>query len=128
MARAALLSLAATAALVALPHSALAQAMRIGDLGPMPSRTGCLEAAAKVINTYIAEFGGYAAAGDPADPEAWAIYGWALRPGVIDMVITCPSVAGRINAFFTIHASGEQAEAGADTAAERIRTLWERRN
>ncbi len=121
------LRIAAAAGLVALiPASGAAQAMRVGDLGTMPSRTGCLETAGEVLTAYISEFGGHATSGDPEAVEAWAIYGWGLRPGINDVVITCPTLGNQANAFFTVHATGAEAASNADTVADRLRTLWER--
>jgi hypothetical protein len=117
------------AALCATPAAVSAEeAMRVGDLGLVPSQKTCLEAADKVLSAYIAEFGGHATSGDPAEPKEWAIYGWALRPGTNDVVITCPSVVGNTNAFYTVHASGEAAADDADTVAERLRKLWDEHN
>lgn len=104
---------------------AAAQAMRVGDLGLVMSRGGCLETAERVLSAYIAEHGGLATSGDPAAPEEWAIYGWGLRPGDNDVVITCPTVAGSTNAFYAVHASGETAAGDADAVARRLRELWE---
>lgn len=114
------------AALALAGGPAGAQAMRVGDLGLAPSRADCLATAARVIQAYIDEFGGFALSGDPAAPEEWAIYGWGLRPGENDVVIICPTVVGDTNGFYTVHASGETAAADADTVAERLRALWER--
>ena len=103
---------------------AMAEAMRVGDLGPVPSQAACLGAAEKALAAYIDAFGGHALSGDPDSPQEWAIYGWGLRPGSNDVVITCPVVLGNVNAFYTVHASGEAAAENADTVAERLRELW----
>ncbi|HUF87618.1 MAG TPA: hypothetical protein VMM59_09575 [Thermohalobaculum sp.] len=137
-ARQAALILAAAGLAAPLPGPASAQAMRVGDLGLVSSHTACLETAERVLAGYIAEFGGLATSGDTANPREWAIYGWGLRPGMNDVVITCPTVLGHTNAFFTVHASGGDAAgdatgdaagdaaADADAVAERIRALWRR--
>jgi hypothetical protein len=105
--------------------TAAADAFRVGDLGPMPSRRACMETAAKVLEAYVAEHGGLSVSSDAEDPEGWATYAWGLRPGVIDAVITCPVVVNQVNAFYTLHSSGERAAEFADAAATRIRALWE---
>ena len=117
---------AVLAMLLPAPAAAAEEAMRVADLGPMPSRLACLEAAARVLDAYIADIGGYATSGDPENPEEWAIYGWELEPGNNDVVIACPTVAGQVNALLTVHASGEGAAGNADSVAERIRDLWTR--
>ena len=119
-------ALAAAALAACLSTPAAAQAMRVGDLGMMPSREGCLDIAHQVLTAYIAEFGGHATSGDPTQPEEWAIYGWGLRPGINDVVVTCPAIGTRAKAFFTIHATGQDAAANADTVADRLRVLWDR--
>lgn len=122
---AATLLLPAVAVLAAhMATPAAADAMRVGDLGPAASRTACLDTAARIIGAYIDEIGGFATSGDPENPEEWAIYGWELKPGVNDVVITCPMVAGQVHAFLTVHASGDEAAANADAVAGRIRDLW----
>lgn len=108
-----------------VPRLASAEAMRVADLGPMASRLACLEKAARVLDAYIAEYGGYATSGDPENPDEWAFYGWELRPGTNDVVITCPSVAGQVNAYLTIHAAGDEAAPNVNTVAERLRALWD---
>ena len=109
---------------VASASPAAAEAMRVGDLGPVPSQSACLATAETVLSAYIAEFGGHAVSGDPDSPQEWAIYGWGLRPGSNDVVITCPLVVGNVHAFYTVHASGDGAAGNADMAAERLRELW----
>lgn len=118
--------LAAAAGLAALLGGpAAAEAMRVGNLGIVASRAICVETAARVLTAYIDAYGGFATSGDPEDPQAWAIYGWGLRPGSNDVVIICPTVVGQTSAFYTIHASGEAAAENADTVAEQLRQLWE---
>ena len=117
-------SLTGAAVAFLLGGSAAADALKIGDLGPVPSRAACLENAETVLLRYIEEFGGLATTGDRTDPESWAIYGWSLRPGENDIVITCPTVANQVNAFYTVHSSGNEAAGNADLVAERIRELW----
>jgi len=46
---------AAFATLLSVP--AAADAFKVGDLGAMPSRRACVETAAKVLETYVAEHG-----------------------------------------------------------------------
>ena len=118
---------AAAALILLLPAAGAAEeAMRVADLGPMPSRLACLEAATRVLDTYIADVGGYAISGDPENPEEWAIYGWELEPGNNDVVIACPAVGGEVTALLMVHASGDAAAGNADGVAERIRELWTR--
>ncbi len=99
---------------------------RVGDLGEMPSRQACMTVAAKVLETYIEEYGGLSTSGDAEDPASWEVYGWRLRPGDNDIVISCPVVNGQVNAFFTLHAASDAAGADADTVIERVRDLWSR--
>ena len=108
-----------------LSTPAAAEAMRVADLGAMTSRVACLETAARALDAYIAEYGGYATSGDPENPEEWAYYGWELRPGTNDVVILCPTVAGQVNAYLTVHAAGDDAPHDANMVAERIRALWD---
>ena len=118
-------SLAAAALLAAISGGpAAAQAMRVGDLGPVPSQSTCLATAEAVLAAYVAEFGGHAVSGDADSPQEWAIYGWGLRPGSNDVVITCPTVLGSVNAFYAVHASGDAAGEDADAVAGRLRELW----
>jgi hypothetical protein len=106
--------------------TAAAEAFKVGDLGEMPSRRLCLTTAVAVLETYISEFGGRSTNGEPDVDDSWSIYAWDLRPGDIDVVITCPGVANQVNAFYTLYSSGSNEVADADTAAARIRALWER--
>ena len=112
-------------ALSAASGAAAEEAMRVGDLGLVPSPATCLETAEKALDAYIDEFGGHATSGDPADPKEWAIYGWGLRPGTNDVVIMCPTVVGNTNALYTVHSAGETPAADADAVAERLRKLWD---
>ena len=102
----------------------LATAFQIGDLGESPSRRTCVSVAAKVLETYVDKFGGHSAVGDIEDPESWSFFGYDLQPGDNDVVITCPVVAGQVNAFYTIHSSGDEADENAAITAERLRELW----
>ena len=105
--------------------AASAEAFKVGDLGEMPSRSVCIATAAAVLEAYIDEFGGLSTSGET---EGWEIYGWDLRPGDIDVVITCPVIANQANAFYTLFSSGNNVAQDADTAAARIRELWDRLN
>ncbi|HUS55681.1 MAG TPA: hypothetical protein VMY41_16955 [Thermohalobaculum sp.] len=118
--------LASTTFLVFLSGTASAEAFKVGDLGEITSRRACLETAAEVLEAYVNEFGGRSTDGELDVVESWAYYGWDLRPGDIDVVITCPVVADRVNAFYTLYSSGDNEQADADTAATRLRELWER--
>ena len=117
--------LASAAFVVLLSGSASAEVFKVGDLGEMPSRRVCLATASAVLEAYIDEFGGLSTSGDT---EGWEIYGWDLRPGNIDVVITCPVIANQANAFYTLYSSGDNVAQDADTAAARIRELWDRLN
>lgn len=112
---------AALMAFAAGPASAAL--FRVGDLGEMPSRQACMTAAKTVLESYVDEFGGGSVAGDTENPESWEVYGWRLRPGDNDIVITCPVVNGQVNAFFTLHAAGDAGD-HADTVIKRVRELW----
>jgi hypothetical protein len=105
---------------------AAAETFKLGDLGPVSSRGACMTTAQKVLDAYLDEFGGHSTAGDPADPAAWQYSAWDLRPGDSDVVISCPVVAGQVNAFFAIHSSGPADAADAEEVAGRLRVLWER--
>lgn len=118
-----LLIVAAFATLLSVPTAA--DAFKVGDLGAMPSRRACVETAAKVLETYVAEHGGLSTSGDPSDPQSWSFYGWGLRPGMTDAVIICPIVGNQGNAFYTLHSSGDAGAKAADVTAEHIRTLWQ---
>jgi hypothetical protein len=98
---------------------------RVGDLGEMPSRQACLKTAAEVLESYIREYGGLSTSGDAENPESWEVYGWRLRPGDNDIVITCPVVNSQVNAFFTLYAGTEADSADADLVIERVRKLWD---
>jgi len=117
-----LLTAAALATLIAAP--AMADAFKVGDLGLVASRRQCMETAAKVLEAYLAEHGGLSTSHDDESTGGWAAYAWSLRPGEIDAVITCPIVGTQVNAFYTLHSSGERAAEFADTAATRLRALW----
>ena len=114
--------LAVTPAIV--PISAMAETFKIGDLGETPSRRICMSVAEQVLEAYLDKFGGHSTAGNANDSESWSYYGWDLQPGNNDVVITCPIVADQANAFYTIHSSGNDAEANSDIAAQRLRDLW----
>jgi hypothetical protein len=101
---------------------ATAALFRVGDLGEMSSRQACMTAAKTMLESYLDAYGGGSVVGDPENPESWEIYGWRLRPGDNDIVITCPVVNGQVNAFFTLHATSD--DANADTVIERVRELW----
>lgn len=113
-------------ALAFVSGTAAAEAFKVGDLGEMPSRRICMDTAAKVLGAYIDEFGGRTASGEVDVADSWVYFAWDLRPGNIDVVITCPVVDGQVNAFFTLYSSAENELGSADTAAVRIRELWER--
>jgi hypothetical protein len=97
---------------------------RVGDLGEMPSRRACMTAAIEVLEAYIREYGGLSTSGDVDNPESWQVYGWRLRPGNNDIVITCPVVNGQDYAFFTLYAISDEGSANADMVIERVRNLW----
>ncbi len=99
---------------------------RVGDFGEMPSRQACMTTAAEVLETYIREYGGLSTSRDAENPESWEVYGWRLRPGDNDIVITCPVVNSQVNAFFTLYTGSEDGSADADMVIERVRELWNR--
>jgi len=105
---------------------AAADAFKVGDLGAMPSRNACMETAGKVLDAYIAEYGGLSTSSDPEQSQGWSYYGWSLRPGTTDAVILCPIVGTQVNGFYTLHSAGDQGGAAADVAAGRIRDLWQK--
>lgn len=104
---------------------AAAQAMKVGDLGPVASRQACMTGARTVLERYLDAHGGLTVTGNPQAAEEWSVYGWALRPGNSDVAILCPIVAGQPHAFYSIHSSGEHAPANAETAAQRLREFWD---
>ena len=116
----------ATALMAVFAGPAPAALFRVGDLGEMPSRQACMTAAKTVLESYLDEYGGGSVVGDTEDPESWEVYGWRLRPGDNDIVITCPVVNGQVNAFFTLHAASDAAAVDADMVIERVRELWNR--
>jgi hypothetical protein len=118
--------LTGAAFLALLSGGASAEAFKVGDLGEMLTRRVCLTTAAQVLETYIKEFGGRSTGGETSVEDSWSIYAWDLRPGDIDVVITCPVVGTQVNAFYTLFSSGDNEVEDADTAARRIRELWER--
>lgn len=118
--------LTGAAFLAFLSGTAAAEAFKVGDLGEMPSRRVCMSTAASVLETYISEFGGRSTVGETDVEESWSFYAWDLRPGDIDVVITCPVIANQVNAFYTLYSSGENETEDADIAAARIREIWER--
>jgi len=115
---------AALMAIFAGPASA--GLFRVGDLGEMPSRQACMATAKEVLESYLDEYGGESVFGDPGNPESWEVYGWRLRPGDNDIVITCPVVNSQVNAFFTLYTGSEDGSADADMVIERVRELWNR--
>ncbi len=116
----------AAALIASFAGPASAGLFRVGDLGEMPSRQACMTTAAEVLETYIREYGGLSTTGDADNPDAWEVYGWRLRPGDNDIVITCPVVNSQVNAFFTLHAASDDGSADADMVIERVRELWNR--
>ncbi|MHA1527978.1 MAG: hypothetical protein ACTSVG_03085 [Alphaproteobacteria bacterium] len=115
---------AALMAIFAGPASA--GLFRVGDLGEMPSRQACMTTAAEVLESYISEYGGLSTTGGAENPESWEVYGWRLRPGDNDIVITCPVVNRQVNAFFTLYSASEADIKDADLVIERVRELWSR--
>ena len=103
---------------------ATAGLFRVGDLGAMASRQACMAAARNVLEIYLDEHGGESVVGDVENPESWEVYGWRLRPGDNDIVITCPIVNGQVNAFFTLYTAGDDASDDAEIVIERVRELW----
>ena len=99
---------------------------RVGDLGEMPSRQACMTVAAKVLESYLDEYGGASVTADTENPESWEVYGWHLRPGDNEIVITCPVVNGQVNAFLTLYTASADGTADADIVIERVRELWGR--
>ena len=114
----------ALTALVAVPASA--GLFRVGDLGEMPSRRACMAVAKNVLESYLDEYGGGSVFSDTENPESWEVYGWRLRPGDNDIVITCPVVNSQVNAFFTLYNGSDDGSADADTVIELVRELWNR--
>ncbi len=114
----------AAALMASFAGPASAGLFRVGDLGEMPSRQACMAVAADVLESYIREYGGLSTTGDAENPERWEVYGWRLRPGDNDIVITCPVVSNQVNAFFTLYAGGDDGSADADIVIERVRELW----
>ena len=109
-----------------LTGPASAGQFRVGDLGEMPTRQACLTIAAKVLESYLDEYGGASVTADTGNPESWEVYGWHLRPGDNEIVITCPVVNGQVNAFLTLYTASEDGPADADIVIERVRELWGR--
>ncbi len=101
---------------------------RVGDLGEMPSRQACMTVAAEVLETYIKEYGGLSTSGDAENPESWEVYGWRLRPGDNDIVITCPVVNSQVYAFFTLYNGRDDGSVDADMVIKLVRVLWIRDN
>ena len=99
---------------------------RVGDLGEMPTRPDCMAVAERVLQSYLNEYGGGSVFGDTENPESWEVYGWNLRPGDNDIVITCPVVNGQVNAFFTLYTASEDGADDAGTVIEQVRDLWTR--
>ncbi len=118
----------AAALMAAFANPASAGLFRVGDLGELPSRQICMTVAKNVLESYLDEYGGGSVVGDTENPESWEVYGWRLRPGDNDIVITCPVVNSRVNAFFTLHTASDDASADADMVLERVRELWSRRD
>ncbi len=115
------------AALMALfTGPAGAALFRVGDLGAMPSRQACMTVAKTVLERYLDEYGGESVVGNTENPESWEVYGWRLRPGDNDIVITCPVVNSQVNAFFTLYTTSVNGAAEADIVIERMRELWGR--
>ncbi len=85
-----------------------------------------MTAAKAVLESYLDEYGGESVVGDVENPESWEIYGWRLRPGDNDIVITCPVVNSQVNAFFTLYTTSVNGAAAADIVIERVRELWGR--
>jgi hypothetical protein len=109
-----------------LTETASAGQFRVGDLGEMPSRQSCMTVAAKVLAGYLDEYGGASVTADTGNPESWEVYGWHLRPGDNDIVITCPVVSGQVNAFLTLYTASADGTEHADIVIERVRELWGR--
>ncbi len=109
-----------------LAGPASAGLFRVGDLGEMPSRQICMAAAAKVLASYLDEHGGGSVFVDTENPASWDVYGWNLRPGDNDIVITCPVVNSQVNAFYTLYTTSVNGAADADIVIERVRELWGR--
>ncbi len=99
---------------------------RVADLGEMPSRQACMTVAKNVLESYLDEYGGGSVFGDTENPDSWEVYGWRLRPGDNDIVITCPVVNSQVNAFFTLYTGSDDGSADADIVIERVRELWSR--
>jgi hypothetical protein len=116
----------AAALMAFFANPASAGLFRVGDLGEMPSRQICMTVAKNVLESYLDEYGGGSVVGDAENPESWQVYAWDLRPGNNDVVITCPVVAEQVNAFYTLHSSGEDDEENANIAVDRLRELWDR--
>lgn len=108
----------AAVALSAAPAVAAAEAFEVRDLGPMPDRARCMERAQAVLEDYRVS------SGSPGwlDNAGNMIFGWDLYPGDQDLVLTCPIVAGGVNAFLTIHGADTPAQTRA--AADAIEGAW----
>jgi len=111
--------LAAGMGLMALP--AAAEDYDITDLAGSLSRESCVARARKVLNAYVAEWGG----GD-VNTGDWAIYGWDLRPGDQDVVFLCLAEDGdNARAVLVVHGGTDDPEATRNTA-DRLVEIWDR--
>ncbi|MEL7097907.1 MAG: hypothetical protein AAGM84_03680 [Pseudomonadota bacterium] len=83
----------------AAPTMASAEGWSISDLGNVSSRQSCMDRAVNALETWPSNRRTSVSRG------TWAVYAYNLSPGENHVVITCPNVAGQINAF--IHIFGE---------------------
>ena len=118
----------AAALMASFAGPASAGQLQVRELGEMPSRHACMTAAKEVLAGYLDEYGGGSVFGDTENPESWVVYGLHLRPGDNDIVISCPVVNSQVNAFISLYARSENANADADIVIERVRELWNRRD
>lgn len=102
-------TLAVVAALT--PSAAFAEGWSISDLGNVADRDSCMDRAVNALETWPSNRRTEVSRGN------WAVYAYNLSPGENHVVITCPVVAGQINAF--IHIFGEDSTTQDDRTVVR---------
>ncbi len=93
----------ATAAL-SVPGVALADGWSITDLGPVSTRDECMRRAEAVIQAVPPGQRGYVSS------SSWNVFAYDMKPGDNDVVITCPIVAGQVNAFAFVYGDDGSSE------------------
>ena len=96
-------ALAAALATPMLAAPAMAEGFSVRDLLETRDRDECLRRGERAMQGIAKTSGGQ------IDVTDWIIYGWDMGPGVNDLTLMCPIVAGGVvNGFLVVYGEGDE--------------------